>query len=160
MKILKSIAMLSALFALASFTGCNKKTSSESGKTEKSKSVKIGIAKIVQHVALDSVEQGVIDVLKENNVEAEFDLQNANGDANTAAQIAMKYRDEKVDVAVGIATPIALALANTLDEIPIVFGTVTDPLGSGLVTSLDHGEKNVTGMSDAIPTEQHIALFK
>ena len=160
MKLLKSAALFSALLTLTAFTGCNKKTSETSPASAASKSVKIGIAKIVQHVALDSVEQGIMDVLKENGVNADFDLQNANGDPNTAAQIAMKYRDENVDVAVGIATPVALALANVLDEIPVVFGTVTDPLGAGLVSSLEHGEKNVTGMSDAIPTEQHIAFFK
>ena len=134
---------------------CSKKNAEKSGKK-----VKIGIAKIVQHVALDSVEQGIIDYLSENGVDAEYDLQNANGDVNTAAQIALKYKDEKVDVAVGIATPVALALANTIKDIPVVFGTITDPLGAGLVTTLEHGEGNVTGMSDAIPTEQHIEMFK
>lgn len=134
---------------------CSKKNTEKSGKK-----VKIGIAKIVQHVALDSVEQGIIDYLSENGVDAEYDLQNANGDVNTAAQIALKYKDEKVDVAVGIATPVALALANTIKDIPVVFGTITDPLGAGLVTTLEHGEGNVTGMSDAIPTEQHIEMFK
>ena len=157
MKILKFIAIVSIFFSLSS---CNKKSENQSAGQNDVKTVKIGIAKIVQHVALDSVEKGVIDVLAENGVNAVYDLQNANGDPNTAAQIAMKYRDEGVDVAVGIATPVALALANVLDEIPVVFGTVTDPLAAGLVTSLSHGEKNVTGMSDAIPTEQHIALFK
>jgi len=157
LKILKFIAIVSIFFSLSS---CNKKSENQSAGQNDVKTVKIGIAKIVQHVALDSVEKGVIDVLSENGVNAVYDLQNANGDPNTAAQIAMKYRDEGVDVAVGIATPVALALANVLDEIPVVFGTVTDPLAAGLVTSLSHGEKNVTGMSDAIPTEQHIALFK
>ena len=160
MKLTKTFAAVAAILTLAAFTGCNKKSASEAQTASSGKTVKIGIAKIVQHIALDSVEQGIVDVLKENGVNAEFDLQNANGDPNTAAQIAMKYRDENVDVAVGIATPVALALANVLDEIPVVFGTVTDPLGAGLVSTLEHGERNVTGMSDAIPTEQHIALFK
>ena len=154
MKITKTLAVLASALALFAFIGCNKKSASGE------KSYKIGIAKIVQHVALDSVEQGIIDVLNENGVKATYDLQNANGDPNTATQIALKYKDERVDVAVGIATPVALALANTIDDIPIVFGTVTDPLGAGLVTTLEHGEGNVTGMSDAIPTEQHILLFK
>lgn len=154
MKLTKSIAFASMALALFAFTGCKGKSA------EGKKSVKIGIAKIVQHIALDSVEQGIVDVLNENGVNATFDLQNANGDTNTAAQIAMKYRDEGVDVAVGIATPVALALANTITDIPVVFGTVTDPLGAGLVSTLEHGERNITGMSDAIPTEQHIALFK
>ena len=160
MKLTKTFAAVAAILTLAAFTGCNKKSAPEAQAASSGKTVKIGIAKIVQHIALDSVEQGIVDVLKENGVNAEFDLQNANGDPNTAAQIAMKYRDENVDVAVGIATPVALALANVLDEIPVVFGTVTDPLGAGLVSTLEHGERNVTGMSDAIPTEQHIVLFK
>lgn len=159
MKITKSIVFAAMAISAFAFAGCNKKSASDA-QAANGKAVKIGIAKIVQHVALDSVEQGIVDVLTENGVNATFDLQNANGDTNTAAQIAMKYRDEGVDVAVGIATPVALALANTITDIPVVFGTVTDPLGAGLVSTLDHGERNITGMSDAIPTEQHIALFK
>lgn len=122
--------------------------------------VKIGIAKIVQHVALDEVEKGIIDAIKDAGIEADFDLQNANGDVNTAAQIANKYKAEKVDVAVGIATPVAMALANAIKDRPVVFGTVTDPLAAGLVTTLEHGDGNVTGMSDQIPTAEHIRLFK
>lgn len=128
-------------------------------KKSESKQVKIGIAKIVQHPALDAVEQGIIDVIKENGIDAQFDLQNANGDVNTAAQIASEYKVKKVDVAVGIATPVAIALSTTLKETPVVFGTVTDPLSAGLVDTLDHGKNNVTGMSDAIPTVEHIKLF-
>ena len=101
-----------------------------------------------------------MDAIKSAGIEAEYDLQNANGDVNTANQIAVQFRDEKVDVAVGIATPIAVAFANTMKDIPIVFGTVTDPLGAGLVKTLEHGEGNITGMSDAIPTVEHIKTFK
>ncbi len=150
-KVVYAVAALGMIFGSVS---CSKKADNAS------KKVKIGIAKIVQHVALDEVEQGVIDYLKDNGVDAEYDLENANGDVNTASQIALKYKEEKVDVAVGIATPVAVALANTLKDIPVVFGTITDPVGAGLVSSLEHGEGNVTGMSDAIPTEQHIAMFK
>ena len=155
MKLVNKIVFSAIAAALLFGTlSCSKKSANSE------KKVKIGIAKIVQHVALDSVEQGIVDYLKDNGIDAEYDLQNANGDVNTAAQIALKYKDENVDVAVGIATPVALALANSIKDIPVVFGTITDPLGAGLVTTLDHGEGNVTGMSDAIPTEQHIALFK
>jgi len=143
------------------FTSCNEKAKSDSSANSSTNSkTKIGIAKIVQHPALDAVEQGVIDVVKEAGIDAEFDLQNANGDVNTASQIALKYKDEKVAVAVGIATPVALAMANTIKDIPVVFGTVTDPVGAGLVSSVEHGEGNITGMSDAVPTVSHIALFK
>jgi len=129
-------------------------------KPKKSSEVKIGIAKIVQHVALDDAERGIMDAIKDAGINAKFDLQNANGDVNTANQIAALFRDENVDVAVGIATPIAVALANTLRTTPIVFGAVTDPVGAGLVKTLAHGNRNITGMSDAIPSVDHIKLFK
>ena len=120
----------------------------------------IGIAKIVQHAALDAVEQGVIDAVEAAGFKAVFDCQNANGDVNTANQIASQFKDEGVDVAVGIATPIAIALANTMKNTPIVFGAVTDPVGAGLVKTVAHGDGNITGMSDELPSKDHIKLFK
>ncbi|MDR1986978.1 MAG: ABC transporter substrate-binding protein [Treponema sp.] len=126
----------------------------------KEKNIRIGIAKIVQHEALDACEQGIQDSLKARGVNAIIDLQNANGDMNTASQIAAKFKADKVDVVVGIATPIAVALANTFKDIPVVFSSVTDPVAANLVSSLANGSGNVTGLSDAIPTGEHIALFK
>ncbi|MDR0759417.1 MAG: ABC transporter substrate-binding protein [Treponema sp.] len=125
-----------------------------------SKQIRIGIAKIVQHEALDACEAGIQDGLKARGIDAVFDLQNANGDMNTAAQIANKFKSDNVNVAVGIATPTAVALANTLTDTPVVFSAVTDPVEANLVSTLAHGEGNVTGLSDAIPTGDHIALFK
>ncbi len=154
----KIITLTAAVSLSAMLFSCAKKTDTSKGSSEKK--IKVGIAKIVQHPALDAVEQGVIDVVNENGFNAVYDQQNANGDVNTATQIANKYKDERVDIAVGIATPVAVALANTIKDIPIVFGTITDPIGAGLVSTLEHGENNITGMSDAIPTKQHIALFK
>jgi putative ABC transport system substrate-binding protein len=87
-------------------------------------------------------------------------LQNANGNVNTAAQIANKFKSEKVSVAVGIATPVAVALANTIKDTPVIFSCITDPIAAGLVTSFEKGEGNVTGLSDVIPTKEHIKLFQ
>jgi putative ABC transport system substrate-binding protein len=146
------IVLLCVLAAL----GCSKKEETVSEVVD----VKIGIAKIVQHEAMDACENGIQDALILRGFNPEFDLQNANGDANTAAQIANKFKSEKVDVAVGIATPMAVALANTIKDIPVVFSAVTDPVAAKLVSSLDKGEGNVTGLSDAIPTVDHIGLFQ
>ena len=108
---------------------------------------------------MDDVERGVMDAIKAAGIEADYDLQNANGDVNTANQIAVQFKDENVAVAVGIATPVAIALANTLKDIPVVFFFLTDPLKAGLVTTLEHGERNVTGMSDELPSVEHIKIF-
>jgi putative ABC transport system substrate-binding protein len=150
-KIVCAVMVCAALSA-----GCRAKAA----KGAEGAKARVGIAKIMAHPALDAVEQGILDRLAERGVSAVFDLQNANGDMSTAAQIAGKFKSDKVDVAVGIATPIAVALANAVKDAPVVFSVVTDPVGAGLVQSLDRGEGNVTGLSDAIPTPEHIALFK
>jgi putative ABC transport system substrate-binding protein len=50
------------------------------------------------------------------------------------------------DVLLGYTTTVALALARESQTIPIVFASVSDPLGSGLVASLAQPKSNVTGL--------------
>jgi putative tryptophan/tyrosine transport system substrate-binding protein len=120
----------------------------------------IGISKIVAHPALDAIEEGIMDELAElGHADLQYDLQNANGDISTAASIATKFRNDRVRLAVGIATPTAQALAGTITDIPVIFAAVTDPVGAGLVTSLDRGEGNVTGSSDMAPVEAQFDLM-
>ncbi len=124
-----------------------------------SQKVLIGISKIVSHPALDAVEKGIQDELAAAKIGAEYDLQNANGDISTAASIANKFQSEKVTLAVGIATPTAQSLVNTLKDTPIVYSAVTDPVKAGLVKSLKKGEKWVTGVSDMTPVKQQLELL-
>jgi putative ABC transport system substrate-binding protein len=126
---------------------------------EPSKKVLIGVSKIVSHPALDAVVKGIQDELAAQKINADYDLQNANGDINAAASIATKFQSEKVTVAVGVATPTSQSLVNTLKNTPIVFSAVTDPVKAGLVASLKKGDKNVTGVSDMTPVKQQIELL-
>ncbi len=56
-----------------------------------------------------------------------------------------------VDLIVAQTTPVALAAAKATRDIPIVFGLVSDPVGSGLVQSLAHPGGNVTGVTNVLP---------
>jgi putative ABC transport system substrate-binding protein len=161
---MKTVKIAAVLFGLLLALGVGTKVEAGGARAGSAASgdgtVRIGIAKIVQHEALDAVEQGIQDALNQRGIRYTADLQNANGDVNTAAQIANKFKNDRVNVAVGIATPVAVALANTIKDTPVVFSAVTDPVGARLVSSLNRGEGNVTGMSDAIPTVDHIGLFQ
>ena len=154
MKRVISVALvcLMALSASLAFAGGQSESAAK-------KKPLIGISKIVSHPALDAVEKGIQDELKAEGVDADYDLQNANGDVNTAASIATKFKSENVTVAVGIATPTAQALVNAIKDIPIVYSAVTDPVSAGLVTSFDQGGPNVTGVSDLTPVKQQIQLL-
>ncbi|MBN1501255.1 MAG: ABC transporter substrate-binding protein [Spirochaetes bacterium] len=144
-KIIITAVMISAVFACAS-----KKMQGK---------IKIGISKIVSHPALDAVEQGIQDELKEQGIDAEFDLQNANGDVNTAASIAAKFKAEGADISVGIATPTAQALVNAIKDKPVIYAAVTDPVSAGLVASFTEGGENVTGVSDMTPVKEQLVFL-
>jgi putative ABC transport system substrate-binding protein len=121
---------------------------------------RIGISKFVSHPALDAVEQGIIDEMEDLGYDdVVFDVQSANGDLSTAAQIANKFRADRVDVAVGIATPTAQALVSVIDDIPVVFTAVTDPVAAQLVPGYSGGGGNVTGYSDLTPVREQIELL-
>lgn len=120
----------------------------------------IGIAKLISHNSLNDAEKGVLDELEELDVKANIDMQNANGDLNIASAIASKFKSDKIDLAVGIATPITVALAQQLTDTPIVFTAVTDPVKAGLASSITQGNKNITGVIDAIPIKEQLAEFK
>ncbi|OQY38640.1 MAG: ABC transporter substrate-binding protein [Spirochaetaceae bacterium 4572_7] len=126
---------------------------------EENKGIKVGISKIVAHPALDAIEKGIIDTIKKEYPNATFDLQNANGDMGTATQIANKFKIEKVDIAIGIATPTAMALVGVLEDIPIVYSAVTDPVSAGIVNSITVGEENIAGVSDMTPVAAQIELL-
>jgi len=141
-----------ATIVTACFTFCFSTASADQDKL-------IGISKIVAHPALDALETGVQEGIRESFPHARFDLQNANGELATAASIAQKFKSQKVDIAIGIATPTAQALVGAIKDAPVIFCAVTDPVKAGLVTSVKKGEKNVTGTSDMTPVREQIKLL-
>ncbi|EKO3436078.1 ABC transporter substrate-binding protein, partial [Vibrio fluvialis] len=84
----------------------------------------------------------------------------AQGNPAIAVQIARQFVGENPDVLVGIATPTAQALVAATKSIPVVFTAVTDPVGAKLVKKMEQPGKNVTGLSDLSPVEQHVELIK
>ncbi|EEW06277.1 ABC transporter substrate-binding protein [Vibrio mimicus] len=128
------------------------------------KTAKVAVSQIVEHPALDATRQGLLDGLKAKGYEEgknlEFDYKTAQGNPAIAVQIARQFVGENPDVLVGIATPTAQALVSATKTIPIVFTAVTDPVGAKLVKQLEQPGKNVTGLSDLSPIEQHVELIK
>jgi putative ABC transport system substrate-binding protein len=155
-------------FALLSVTACGQQSSTapdnQNTPAAGSKQVKVGIVQIVEHPALDAAREGFIAQMAKNGYEKDkqvvYDVQSAQGEMNTAIQIAQKFQGDKVDLILAIATPTAQAAAQTTKEIPIVFTAVTDPVAAGLVKSMEKPEGNVTGTTDMNPVEEQLALVK
>jgi len=75
----------------------------------------------------------------------------SSGDRPTAISLASQLLGEliqrRVDVIVVETTPAAQAVKRATSTIPVVLTIVSDPVGSGLVTSLAHPGGNITGLS-------------
>lgn len=123
----------------------------------------IAILTLVSHPALDSIQDAVKAELSAQGYvdgkNAKYILRNASGQIQLAATIAAEVSALKPDVTVAITTPIAQAAAKAIKG-PLVFSAVTDPVGAGIVKSMDKGEGDVTGVSDAWPYEAQLKLIR
>ena len=119
----------------------------------------VSFNQIVEHPALDALRQGVKDELAAQGLTVSYHDHIAQGNIATANLIAKQILGEKPDVAVGIATPTAQACAQAIKNIPIVFAAVTDPVGAGLVQSLEKPGGNITGTSDMSPIDRQLELI-
>jgi putative tryptophan/tyrosine transport system substrate-binding protein len=72
----------------------------------------------------------------------------AEGRSERFAEIAAEFVRLKVDVIVTAGTVPVLAAKQATLAIPIVFATVGDPVGTGIVSSLAQPGGNVTGLSN------------
>ncbi|MDN4075697.1 MULTISPECIES: ABC transporter substrate-binding protein [Fictibacillus] len=129
--------------------GATKETSSE----EKSgKEIKIGVTQLVEHPSLDAAYKGFKKAIEANGLKnVKYDFQNAQGDQNNSQTIAKNLVGEKVDLIFANTTPSAQHALNATQDIPIVFTSVTDPVGAKLVQSFDKPGENITGTTDTHP---------
>jgi putative ABC transport system substrate-binding protein len=87
---------------------------------------------------------------KDHNVR--YDYRWAAGDVERISTFAKEIVDGRPDVIVGHTTAAVAALRRETRTIPVVFIAVTDPIGSGFVTSLSRPGGNVTGFIDLEPS--------
>ena len=124
----------------------------------------VGITQIATHPSLDEVREGVIEGLSargyKDKVNVRIEFRNANGDPSLTLPIAQEFVRQRAAVLVPITTPSTLAAAKATDRIPIIFAGVTDPVGVGLVKSLQNGAGNISGTSDQWPFKDQLTFFK
>lgn len=117
--------------------------------------MKIGVTQVVNHASLDEAYKGFVQALKDNGyTEGDnlvIDYQNAQGDNTNAATIAQKFATSGVDLVLGIGTSVSQAAAKEVKDVPVLFTAVTDPVGAGLVQSMEKPGANVTGTTDLHP---------
>jgi putative ABC transport system substrate-binding protein len=151
---------------LAAAVGLGATPALAEGKPEAGRTYRVGYSQIVDHPALNETRRGFLEALKAAGfVEGKnlvFDYQNATGDVGNARNIAEKFLVDKVDLMAPCTTPNTLATVKVAkgSKIPVVFGCVTDPVGSGILPSVDKPSgTNVTGFYGPPPIKESFDAF-
>jgi putative ABC transport system substrate-binding protein len=86
----------------------------------------------------------------------------AKGDSARMQAFAKKLVELKPDCIVGHSTPVVTALMHATRTIPIVFVSVSDPIGSGFVASMARPGGNITGFTilHASIAGKYVSLLK
>jgi len=96
---------------------------------------------------VDVLRQGLRDLGWAEGRNLIIDYRSAEGRFDRLPALAAELAALKVQVIVAVATVPALAAKGASDTIPIVFTHVSDPVGSGIVSSLARPGANVTGFT-------------
>ena len=132
---------------------------------EEAKTFTIGICNYVDDASLnqivENIQAEVAAGAEASGVTVKVLYENCNADASVLNQIVANFIAEKVDLMVGVATPVAMTMqAMTEDnQIPVVFAAVSDPLAVQLVDSLEVPGGNITGTSDYLDTAAVLNLI-
>ena len=161
-KLRKIVAVLLAVLLVASFTACSASNEADTNATG-GKTFKIGICNYVDDASLNQINDNIQNELKrigeEQGVTFEIEYDNCNADANVLAQIVSNFIADDVDLMIGIATPVAIAMQSATEDIPIIFSAVSDPISAQLVDSLEAPGANITGTSDYLDTNAIMDLI-
>lgn len=156
----KMIAIVLALTLVFSLAAC------ATGETDTGKKTySIGICNFVDDASLNQIIENIEARLKaigeEKGVTFNVKVENCNTDANVLNQIIADFIASDVDLMVGVATPVAMAMqaATEDNKIPVIFAAVSDPLSAGLVDSLDKPGHNISGTSDFLDTNSVMNLI-
>ncbi len=140
-------------------------TSAVVGSESATKTYTVGICNYVDDASLNQIVSNIkvkLDTLgRENNIAFDIRYDNCNADANVMGQIIANFQTDNVDLMVGVATPVAMAMQSATEETgtPVVFAAVSDPVSTELVASLEAPGKNVTGTSDYLDTKSIFNLI-
>lgn len=156
----KMMSLTLGLTALTTLlTGCG--TASASGDKSSAatqKPLRVALIQPMSHASLDQIHDTIVAQLKASGQNLEIVSLNANGETSTLATILNNEKAKGVDIVVPITTLSAQSAKTVFDgtETPIVFAAVSDPVAAGLT---DDASKNITGVSDQIPSEEVVRLI-
>ncbi|MDR0942894.1 MAG: ABC transporter substrate-binding protein [Holosporales bacterium] len=97
----------------------------------------------IKGIKEELTEQGFIE-----NETVKYEISSINFDHSLISQTATNLKSYNPRVMIVISTPIAQFAKGKIQDIPLVFHAITDPVAAGLLKDKDRSNGNVTGSSD------------
>lgn len=105
------------------------------------------VSPIAPDSTIEALRQGLVEAGYVEGRNVVFEMRFANGQLDRLPQLAKEVIGLKVDVLVVGSTVGALAAKRATTSVPIVFAGLTDPVNTGVVSSLSRPEGNITGVA-------------
>ena len=110
----------------------------------------IGVIQIADHPSLDAAREGFLEELDKEGLSYKLIDHRTGGDISLIPQLASDLKIKGADLIYTIGTPAAQGVYNIVNDRPILFTAVTDPIGAGLVDEKTRTGANITGVSDYV----------
>lgn len=159
-KILSATVLTSMVFSLTACGGGND-SNTQSDADSNGEKLTVGIVQLIDNGAFEDMREGFIQELNDKGYgedKVEIVYKNAQGDATVLNTICQDMVTDQVDLVATIATPAAQAMVAMESDIPVVFISVSNPVGAGIISDMEHPDKNATGTSNAIPISEIFEL--
>lgn len=161
----KLTSLLLALAMVFSLSACGSGTSSDASGS--GAEYKVGIVNYLDDASLNQIVNNIQSQLdargKELGVTFNYKdyYDNAQGDAGVLNQIGQNLIADDVDLIIAIATPTAVTMLSATEDtdIPVLFSAISDPVGTGIIDSMDAPGGRMTGTSDKLNVGAMINLM-
>lgn len=157
--------LLALVLMLGVFTACSSDADADKDVTPRDTDqvYKVAVVQLADNGAFTEMREAFISRMRAlgyDEAKMTFDIKNAQGDTSTLNSICADLKTAKYDLVVSIVTPATIAVVNQELSCPTVFISVTDPVASGILTTMEAPDKNATGTSNIVPVDQIFTLAK
>lgn len=136
-------------------SGCASNTKGEENKLQ------VGIVWLSDNQSFQDMREGFMEELRSlgyGEDRLEFICEDAGGSTATLHNIINSMEDREIDLLVPLVTSATQAAVNQAGETPIIFISVTDPVGAGIMSSREVPDKNATGTCNEVPIKELFEL--
>lgn len=163
----KALSIVLALVVLLGvFTACGKvadQGAADTSPRDTDKVYKVAVVQFADNGAFTEMREAFIQRMRElgyDEAKMTFDILNAQNDQSNLQTICAGLKDGNYDLVVPIVTPATAAVVNQELTVPVVFISVTNPVASGILTTMEAPDKNATGTSNIVPVDRIFTLAK